>query len=156
LDREQEHQKERLLATKEQLNSDLVALERQIEAGATSPNTDLPNYDQYPIDAYEQILSHLEKAVRSLTRQNYSQVKAQNLSWWQRLWYFLHQLWQQITKTSTSHILKRLYSRIHAPLTATLATPFPFQLPLNRESLKAARVQVALQLEEVRASKGRS
>jgi hypothetical protein len=154
LDREQEHQKERLLATKEQLNSDLVALERQIEAGATSPNTDLPNYDQYPIDAYEQILSHLEKAVRSLTRQNYSQVKAQNLSWWQRLWYFLHQLWQQITKTSTSHILKRLYSRIHAPLTATLATPFPFQLPLNRESLKAARVQVALQLEEVRASKG--
>ena len=35
-------------------------------------------------------------------------------------------------------------------LTSTLATPFQFQLPVNRKSLKAARVSVALQLEEVK------
>jgi hypothetical protein len=154
LAREKELQKEQLSATQERLQRELVALEHEIEAILRSPNPKLPDYEQYPIDAYEQILSHLEKAVRLLNRQNYSQLKAQDLSWWQRLWYFLNQLWQQITKTSTSHILKRLHSRIHAPLTATLATPFPFQLPLNSESLKAARVQVALQLEEVRASRG--
>ena len=114
----------------------------------------MPDYDQYPRDAYEQILSHLEKAVRSLTPRDYSQVKSQNLSWWQRVWYFLHQLWQKITKTNTDRILNRLGQEIFVPLTATLATPFPFQLPVNRESLKAARVQVALQLEEVRAIQG--
>jgi hypothetical protein len=154
LDREQEHQKERLLATKEQLNSELVALGRQIEAGATSPNTDLPDYSQYPRDAYEQILSHLEKAVRSLTHKNYSQVKSKNSSWWRRVWYLLQQFWQKITKTDTNHILERLHQAIHAPLIATLATPFPFKLPLDRESLKAARVQVGLQLEEVKTIQG--
>jgi hypothetical protein len=156
LDREKELQKERLSATEEQLQRKLLALEQEKEAMSRSPNPNLPDYDQYPRDAYEQILPHLEQAVKLLGRQSYSQVKSksQNLSWWQRLWYFLHQLWQKITKTSTSHILKRLHSIIQAPLTATLATPFPFQLPLNRESLKAARVQVALQLEEVRAIQG--
>lgn len=150
LDREKELQKERLLVTKEQLNSDLVALERQLEAGFEQPGADLPDYARYPIDAYEQIFVHLEKAVRSLNRQDYSQVNSKNSSWWQRAWYLLHQFWRKITRTSASDILKRLHREIHAPLTATLATPFPFQLPLNGESLKAARVSVALQLEEIK------
>ncbi len=154
LDRERELQREQELATKEQLKSELVALNQQIESRATSPNNNLPDYSQYPRDAYEQILPHLEKAVRSLTHTDYSQVKTQNLSWWQRLWYFLLKLWQEITQTSTRHILKRLHQAIHAPLTATLATPFPFQLPLTRKSLKAARVQVALQLEEASVTQG--
>jgi hypothetical protein len=154
LDREKELQKERLSATKKQLERKLLALDQEIEVMSRSPNPNLPDYDQYPRDAYEQILPHLEQAVKLLTRQDYSQVKSQNLSWWQRLWYFLRQLWQKITRTSTNHILKRLGQEIYVPLTATLATPFPFQLPVNRESLKAARVQVALQLEEVKANQG--
>jgi len=151
LGREKEFQKEQLLARVEQLNKELTALDRQIETVNELPSKNLPDYDRYPIDAYEQIFVHLEKAVRSLTRRDYSQVKSKNLSWWQRLWYFLHQLWQKITKTSTNHILNRLGQEIQVPLTSTLATPFQFQLPVNRESLKAARVSVALQLEEVRA-----
>ena len=146
--------KEQLLVTREQVKEELIALEREIETIATSLNTNLPDYSQYPKDAYEQIFFHLEKAVRLLNRQDYSQVKSPNWSWWQRLWYLLQRFWRKITKTSTSDILKRLHREIHAPLTATLATPFPFQLPLTSESLKAARVQVALQLEEVRTIQG--
>lgn len=148
LDRELEHQKEQLLFAQKQLNQERVSLDREIETAYEQPSTNLPDYSQYPIDAYEQILPHLEKAVRLLNRQDYSQVKSKNSSWWQRVWYLLHQFWRKITKTSTDDILKRLHFRIHAPLTATLATPFPFRLPLNRESLKAARLEVALQLEE--------
>ena len=153
LEREREHQKEQLLFAQEQLNKELVELNRQIETVYEQPSNDLPDYDRYPLDAYEQILPCLEKAIKSLNRINYSQVKSKNLSWWQRLWYLLNRFWRKITKTSTNDILRRLHFRIHAPLTATLATPFPFQLPLNRESLKAARVRVALQLEEVRTIK---
>ncbi|MEN9517430.1 MAG: hypothetical protein RLZZ381_18 [Cyanobacteriota bacterium] len=154
LAREKELQKEQLSATQERLQRELVALEHEIEVMSRSPNPNLPDYDQYPRDAYEQILPHLERAVKLLTRQSYSQVKSRNLSWWQRLWYFLHQLWQKITQTSTNHIFKRLGQEIFVPLTATLATPFPFKLPIDRESLKAARVQVASQLEKVRAIQG--
>ena len=153
LDREKELQKEQLLARVEQLNKELTALDRQIETVNEQPSNDLPDYDQYPISAYEQILPYLEKAVRSLTRRDYSQIKYQNLSWWQRIWYLLHQFWRKITKTNTNHILKRLGQEIYVPLTATLATPFQFQLPVDRKSLKAARLEVALQLEEVRAIK---
>ena len=150
LEREKEHQKEQFLAAQEQLNKELIALDRKIEKVNEQPSIDSPDYNQYPLEAYEQIFVHLEKAVRSLTRRDYSQVQSQNLSWWQRLWYFLHQLWQKITKTSTKHILNRLGQEINVPLTSTLATPFQFQLPVNRKSLKAARVSVALQLEEVK------
>ena len=153
LEREKEQQKEQLLATREQLNKELTALDRQIETVYEQPSTDLPDYERYPLDAYEKILPCLEKAVRSLNRINYSQARARNLSWWQRVWYLLQRFWRKITLSSTEDILERLHREIHAPLTATLATPFPFQLPLNRESLKAARVSVALQLEEIRAIK---
>ena len=148
LEREKEHQKEQLLAKQEQLNQELVALDRRIETVDEQPSIDLPDYDRYPVVAYEQILPCLEKAVRSLNRRDYSQVRSRNLSWWQRVWYLLQRFWQKITRTSAADILKRLHREIHAPLTATLATPFPFQLPLNSESLRAARISVASQLEE--------
>jgi energy-coupling factor transporter ATP-binding protein EcfA2 len=155
LEREKERQKEHLLGTQEQLNKELAALNQQIETVFKQPSNDLPNYDQYPREAYEKILPYLEKAVKSLNRINYSQGKSKKWFWWQRVWYLLHQFWQKITKTSTSHIIKRLHREIEAPIMTTLATSFPFQLPLNRESLKAARVQVALQLEEVREIQAR-
>ena len=153
LEREKEHQKQELLAKQEQLSQELAVLHREIETVGEQSSKDLPDYEGYPIDAYEQILPCLEKAVRSLTRTNDSQVKSKNTSWWQRFWGLLQRLWRKVTRTSTKDILKRLHDEIHAPLTATLATPFPFQLPLNRESLKAARFQVALQLESVRTIK---
>lgn len=150
LAREKEFHKEQLLRTQEQLNKELVELDQQIETVREQPNTNLPDYDEYPLEAYEQILPCLEKAVKSLNRTNYSPVKSRNSSWWQRVWYLLRLFWQKITKTSTSHIINRLDQEIHAPLTTTFATPFPFKLPTGRESLRDARLQVALQLEEVR------
>ena len=152
-EREKEQIIEQLLFAQEQLNRELVAFDRQIENSYEQHSTNLPDYDRYPIDAYELILPHLEKAIKSLNRINCSQVKSKNSSWWQRVWYLLQRFWRKITRTSTNHILRRLHQEIHAPLTATLATPFPFQLPLNRESLKVARVSIVLQLEEVKAIK---
>lgn len=150
LGREKERQKEQLLVTQEQLEHELAALERQIETAYEQTSNDLPDYDEYPLEAYEKILPYLEKAIRSLNRTNSSQVKSKNLSWWQRVWYLLRRFWREITKTSADHIINRLGQEIHAPITATLATPFPFKLPLNPESIRAARLQIALQLEEVR------
>ncbi|MEM9510829.1 MAG: AAA domain-containing protein, partial [Cyanobacteria bacterium P01_E01_bin.35] len=153
LELEKERQKEQLLATKKQLNRELVELNRQIETSYEQPSKDLPDYDEYPQEAYEKILPHLEKAIRSLNRINYSQVKSKNLSWWQRVWYLVRRFWRKITKTSADHIINRLHQEIQAPLATTLATPFRFKLPLNHESLRTARLEVALQLEEVREIK---
>lgn len=151
LDRESARQKERDICVLEQLKIELQAIECQIEAVEQQVVTN--DYSQYPESAYEQILLHLEKAVRSLPRTNLDHLPraTQNPTWWQRLGYFSLKLWQKITKTSTHHILQRLNASIHAPLTATLATPFPFRLPLNREELIAASVAVADQLSSARA-----
>jgi hypothetical protein len=67
-----------LLGTQEQLNKELAALNQQIETVFKQPSNDLPNYDQYPREAYEKILPYLEKAVKSLNRINYSQVRGDN------------------------------------------------------------------------------
>lgn len=123
----------------------------------------IPNHPAYeylfgkPQPTRHEILFHLEKAVRSLPRRDFNRFprtavnqQSQKTPWWQRLWYFLLKLWQKITKTSTHHIVEQLSASMNAPLTATLATPFPFRLPLNREELIAARVRVAEQLELAR------
>lgn len=155
LDRENESKKKKALRVLEQLRTELQTIERQIEAIEQQVVTN--DYSQYPLEAYEQILFHLEKAVCSLPRHNFNRFprttvnqQTKKIPWWQRLWYFLLRLWQKITKTSTHHIVEQLSASINAPLTATLATPFPFRLPLNREELIAARVRVAEQLELVR------
>ncbi len=145
LDRESARQKEQDICVLEQLKVELSAIDSQREA-IEQQVVGSSDYDQYPFEAYEQILPHLEKAVRSLPRTDFDQLKTQNLTWWQRLGYFLLKQWQKITQTSTRHVIQRLDASIHAPITATLATPFPFRLPLTRESLIAARGAVADQL----------
>ncbi len=153
LERESVRQKEQDICVLEQLRVDILAIDSQIEA-IEQKLVCSSDYDQYPFEAYEQILFHLEKAVRSLPRINLDLLKTENSPWWQRLGYFLLKFWQEITKTSTHHIIKRLSASIHAPITATLATPFPFRLPLNRKELKAASVSVADQLSSARAKLG--
>nr|WP_281291270.1 AAA domain-containing protein [Hyella patelloides] len=157
LDRESARQKERDIRVLEQLKTELQTIDSQIEAYEQQVSTN--DYSQYPESAYEQILFHLEKAVRSLPRHHFNRLtrttvnqQTQKTPRWQRLWYFLLKLWQKITRTSTHQIIKRLNAAINIPLTATLATPFPFRLPQNREELIAARLSVAEQLELARAS----
>ncbi len=145
LDQEQARQKEQDICALEQLRIDIKAIDNQIEA-SEQELVHSGDYSQYPFEAYEQILPHLEQAVRSLPRKEGERLKTKKLPMWQRFWYFLLKLWQKITKTSTHHIIKRLNASIYAPLTATLATPFPFRLPLNREELSSARASVADQL----------
>ena len=156
LDRESARQKERELRVLEQLKTELQTIDNQIEA-VEQQNVTSPDYTQYPELAYEQILFHLEEAVRSLPRHDFNRFPrttvnqpTKKTTWWQRLWNFLLKLWQKITKTSTDQIIKRLSASINAPLTRTLATPFPFRLPLNREELIAASISVAEQLELAR------
>lgn len=61
---------------------------------------------------------------------------------WQQIHRFEHYSRLSITKTSPRHVLKRLHKQIEMPVLATLATPFPFQIPLTTESLIAAQQNV--------------
>jgi hypothetical protein len=106
-----------------------------------------PDYSQFPLEAYQIIKPYLENAKRSLERINHSQFNRKNGNWLVRVRYWLTKLWQKLTRTTERHILKRLHKQISAPVLATLATPFPFQIPLTRESLSAACSSVASQLE---------
>ncbi len=146
-DQEIARQRERDLQDLKQLEREIQALTDQIEALQQQPlNSPSSDYAQYPLEAYERIWLQLERAIHSLPPVELNQLFKSSRHWWERLWYSLKKLWQHLTRTSTRHILMRLHKEIHAPLTATLATPFPFRLPLTRESLEAAYSQVAEQL----------
>ncbi len=151
-DQDDQRQRERDVQTREQLRVEIRSLTDQIEARQLEPppSSHSPDYSQYPFEAYSRILPQLERARQSLPRVEPDQLLSQADHWWEQLWGWLKKLWQLLTRTSTHHILNRLHKQIQAPLTATLATPFPFQLPLTRESLEAARAQVALQLKEAK------
>lgn len=105
------------------------------------------DYSQFPLEAYQIIKPHLDNAKRSLPRINRSQFNNKNGNWLVRVRYWLTRFWQKLTRTTERHILRKLHKQISAPVLATLATPFPFQIPLTRESLAAACSSVALQLE---------
>ncbi|WP_029631602.1 MULTISPECIES: DEAD/DEAH box helicase [Nostocales] len=106
-----------------------------------------PDYSQFPLEAYQIIKPHLDNAKRSLPHVDRSQFNRKNGNWWVRLRHWLTRFWQKLTRTTEAHILRKLHKQISAPILATLATPFPFQIPLTRESLSAACSSVALQLE---------
>ncbi|ACK74123.1 superfamily I DNA/RNA helicase (plasmid) [Gloeothece citriformis PCC 7424] len=147
LDIEKARQRERDLQEKERLNREILTLQEHLlkleQQPITPPSS---NYEQYPILAYEQILTSLERAVKSFPTVDVELLLQNSQSWWERLWYSFKKLWLNITQKSPHHILKRLHKEIHAPLTATLATPFPFQLPLTPESCRASYSQVTNQL----------
>lgn len=147
LDQEKSRQQERDLQDLEQLEREIQSLTDQIEALPSQPlKAQSSGYAHYPLEAYQRILPSLERAIQSLPPIELEQLLKRTTNWWERFWYSLKQLWQHLTRTNTRHILIRLHQEIHAPLTATLATPFPFQLPLTRESLQAAHSQVTEQL----------
>jgi len=108
----------------------------------SSPTNIDSDYSQFPIEAYEQILPYLQQALHTfppIPLKRYS-------SGWRRLWFQLKQIWQNITQRSPRQILKHLHQQIEMPILATLATPFPMQMPLTRESLADAYQRVKAQL----------
>jgi hypothetical protein len=56
-------------------------------------------------------------------------------------------VWQNLTRRSPRQLLKRLHQQIEIPILTTLATPFPMQMPLTRESLAEAYQRVKAQLD---------
>ncbi|WP_234300806.1 AAA domain-containing protein [Sphaerospermopsis aphanizomenoides] len=132
-----------------------------------SPLNSSPDYSKFPLEAYQQIEQHLNTAFHSLPCESNRQFLGQNHNWLIRLlqkikllqtikllqriklWQMIKRFWQQITRSSPRHILKRLHKQIEMPVLATLATPFPFQIPLTIESLLAARQSVSQLLKEV-------
>ena len=135
----------------EEVIGEVQLIDERISLAQIEPRSQLPanepDYSQFPLEAYQQIQPHLERAKQSLPRFDDSQSAAVASSWSVRLRHWLIKLWQKLTKTSTRHIINRLRQQIATPVMATLATPFPFQIPLTRESLVAARDSVPEQLE---------
>ncbi|MBW4567210.1 MAG: AAA family ATPase [Tolypothrix carrinoi HA7290-LM1] len=119
-------------------------IEQQLQEQIPYPE---PDYSQFPLEAYQIIKPHLDNAKRSLPRVDHSQFNGKAGNWLVRVRYWLTKLWQKLTRTTERHILRKLHKQISAPVLATLATPFPFQIPLTRESLSAACSSVASQLE---------
>lgn len=145
-DRERFRQRERDLQDLGQLEIEIQSLNDQIEDLERQFLTNETNYSQYPQEAYERILPMLERAIKSLPSVESKQLQKTARHWWERSWDWLKTFWLRLTKTSTAQIMNRLQQEIKAPLTATLATPFPFRLPRTRESLEVAYKQVAEQL----------
>jgi hypothetical protein len=96
------------------------------------------DYSRFPLEAYQQIGQYLDSARRSLPRVDYWQASSKNDNWFVQILQTIKRFWHSITKSSPHHILKRLHKQIEMPVLATLATPFPFQIPLTTESLIAA------------------
>ena len=128
-----------------QLKTEIQSLESlkknlQEEQIATPQSVD---YSKYPLEAYELILPQLEWALR-VFKQNTPPKK--NKSWWQKLLSAIKNFIISLKSRSNHQIFKQFKKRIELPLTATLATPFPFQLPLTYESLVAAYYTVSEQI----------
>ncbi|MBD2598292.1 DNA helicase [Nostoc spongiaeforme FACHB-130] len=129
----------------EELCQDIQSVESAIKTFELQPSSPLEysrDYSKFPVEAYQQIGQHLDSARRSLPTEDYWQNKSKNDFWFVKLLQLIKRFWQSITKTSPHHILKRLHKQIEMPVLATLATPFPFQIPLTPESLIAAAQSV--------------
>ncbi|MBW4557950.1 MAG: DNA helicase [Trichormus sp. ATA11-4-KO1] len=107
-----------------------------------SPLESSRDYSRFPVEAYQQIGYHLDSARRSLSAKGYWLASSRNANWFVQILHRIRRLWQSITKTSPRHVLKRLHKQIEMPVLATLATPFPFEMPLTTESLIAAAQSV--------------
>ncbi len=140
-----QHKQEKALHRLNQIKTEIESLESlkktiHEEQIATPKSVD---YSKYPLEAYELILPQLEWALRIL-KQN--PLPKKNKSWWQKLLSGIKNFIASLTSRSNHQIFKQLKKRIELPLTATLATPFPFQLPLSYESLVAAYHTVSEQI----------
>ncbi|MBD2616306.1 DNA helicase [Nostoc punctiforme FACHB-252] len=135
----------------EELCQDIQSVESAIKTFELQPSSPLEysrDYSKFPVEAYQQIGQHLDSARRSLPTEDYWQNKSKNDFWFVKLLQLIKRFWHSITKTSPHHVLKRLHKQIEMPILATLATPFPFQIPLTTESLIAAAQSVEELLKE--------
>ncbi|MBD2303177.1 ATP-binding protein [Nostoc sp. FACHB-190] len=129
----------------ESVRQDIQSLESAIKTFELQPSSQLEysrDYSEFPVEAYQQIGQHLDNARRSLPQENYKQSSTRKDFWFVKFLKLIKRFWHSITKTSPHHVLKRLHKQIEMPVLATLATPFPFQIPLTTESLIAAAQNV--------------
>jgi hypothetical protein len=149
-EQQQRQQNEQLLLA---LSERIRELKQNIESHRFVLSEEEPlgvDYSQFPLEAYEQILPYLEQAINPLRQNLTSPTRRLRQNWLVRFIDWIGKIWQKINKSSDRHLLKRLHQQIAVPLTATLGTPFPFQMPLTRETLISARDRVRLQLGQVR------
>jgi hypothetical protein len=129
----------------EELCRDIQSVESAIKTFELQPSSPLEysgDYSGFPLEAYQQIGRHLDNARRSLPKEDDWQLSSRNDKWFVQILQSIKRFWHSITKTSPRHVLKRLHKQIEMPVLATLATPFPFQIPLTTESLIAAAQSV--------------
>lgn len=128
----------------EELCRDIQSVESAINTSVIQPSPleSSRDYSRFPLEAYQQIGQHLDGARRSLSAKGYWLASSRNVNWFVQILQRIKRFWQSITKTSPHHVLKRLHKQIEMPVLATLATPFPFEMPLTTESLIAAAQSV--------------
>ncbi|MBD2683317.1 MULTISPECIES: DEAD/DEAH box helicase [Nostoc] len=108
------------------LNDDIAAKSVSLEA-QTEQLSSLAAYENFPIDAYEQIQIALFQAERELPKDSDSITK-RALDW--------------LNATTDKRIFQRLANRVNAAVLNTLATAHPFQIPIDSTSLTTAITSV--------------
>ncbi|MBG1261990.1 hypothetical protein [Nostoc commune] len=86
------------------------------ELQPSSPLESSRDYSRFPVEAYQQIVQHLDSARRSLPREDYWQLSSRNANWFVLLLQRIKRFWHSITKTSPRHVLKRLHKQIEMPV----------------------------------------
>ena len=115
------------------LNNDIAVVDSELRT-IKQQLSSLEDYKNFPLEAYQQILQALDKAEGELPKESDSITK-RALDW--------------LIFNTDKQIFKRLSERIKAAVLNTLATNFPFQIPLNRETLAQSQKNVAQQLEAI-------
>ncbi|MBW4455554.1 MAG: hypothetical protein KME55_24160 [Nostoc indistinguendum CM1-VF10] len=110
----------------ESLNNEIAVTDSKLQA-LHQQLSNLSDYANFPIDAYQQIREELSQAERELAKESDSITK-RALDW--------------LNATTDQRIFKRLALRINAAVLNTLATGHPFQTPLDRSSLITAVTSV--------------
>jgi AAA domain len=113
------------------LNNEIAVTDSELQA-LTEQLSNLSDYANFPLDAYQQIREELSQAERELPKESDSITK-RALDW--------------LNATTDQRIFKRLANRINAAVLNTLATGHPFQTPLDHPSLTAAQASVNQKLD---------
>lgn len=113
------------------LNNEIAVTDSKLQA-LHQQLSNLSDYANFPIDAYQQIQSCLSQAERELAKESDSITK-RALDW--------------LNATTDQRIFRRLALRINAAVLNTLASSHPFQIPLDRLSLTTAQASVNQKLD---------
>ncbi|MFW9263522.1 DEAD/DEAH box helicase [Nostoc sp. CALU 546] len=108
------------------LNDDISAKSAELQA-LTEQLSSVCDYENFPIDAYQQIQEALTQAERELPKDSDSITK-RALDW--------------LNATTNKRIFQRLANRVNAAVLNTLATAHPFQIPIDLSSLTTAITSV--------------